>query len=116
MTDSVPEPLPAQVETLQKTDPAKYGLLAKYHSDIRQGIEACPYSYPCTKQFRPTLENQALTPQMVGNLLSLLVQLGVLTTYSDRSNSNRYDLTRYDAARMGELTVILEKSPAGDGW
>lgn len=45
---------------------------------------------------------------MLGNILSLLVQFGILDVYSERNNSNRYDLTRYDQAAMLELTRVLE--------
>ena len=108
MSEPVPQPLAAQIEQLRETDAQKYGLLVRYHADMKQGIEACSHAYPCTKQFLPSLKNQALTPQMVGNLLSLLGRLDILGTYSNRSNSNRYDLTQYDPARMEELIEILE--------
>ncbi len=37
---------------------------------------------------------------MLGNMLSLLVELDVISVYSDRNNGNRYGLTQYDPNRM----------------
>ncbi|WP_143423285.1 hypothetical protein [Halegenticoccus soli] len=97
-----------RLRTLRETRPSKYGLLCAYHRDVGRALDECPRNYPCVKQLHGSLENPDVTPQMLGNVLSLFVQLGVLGAYSERSNSNRYDLTEYDRAAMRELAGLLE--------
>ncbi|WP_458187713.1 hypothetical protein [Haladaptatus sp. NG-WS-4] len=86
----------------------QYGLLHAHCTEIRHGIERCSRNYPSTAQLAETLESSHITPQMLGNVLSLLVQLNVIGVYSDRNNGNRYDLTQYDYDRMHHLTGLLE--------
>jgi hypothetical protein len=50
---------------------------------------------------------------MLGSLLALLVDLDVIGLHSDRNNGNRYDLTRYDQARMDALSQVLDSDSRG---
>ena len=57
------------------------------------------------------VDDPAITSQMLGNMLSLLVDLDVIGVQSQRNNSNRDDLTQYDSARMDELADLLAANP-----
>ena len=96
-----------QVKTLRETAPAKYGLLESHYESVRHALDDCSRSYPTTSQLQESLSESAITSQMLGNLLTLLVKLDVIGLYSDRNNSNRYDLTQYDRPRMADLSHIL---------
>jgi hypothetical protein len=105
--------LQRQVQGLEETAPEKYGLLKSYHESIREALDVCSRNYPSTKQLRENLPESSLTPQMVGNLLALLVQFEIIEVFSERNNSNRYDLTHYDRERMDMLGQILQQVSAG---
>ncbi|MFH5801602.1 hypothetical protein [Haladaptatus sp. CMAA 1911] len=109
MTDS----LQRQAQSLQETSPEKYGLLKAYHERVREALEVCSRNYPSTKQLSENLPDSNMTPQMVGNLLALLVQFEIIEVFSERNNSNRYDLTHYDHKRMDTLCQILQRVTAG---
>ncbi|RBI59533.1 hypothetical protein DMJ13_23340 [halophilic archaeon] len=97
-----------QVTALNETQPPRYGLLRSYHESVQQALEDCSCNYPTTKRLVEFVDDPAITPQMLGNILSLLVDLDVIGVHSQRNNSNRYDLTQYDPARMDELANLLE--------
>lgn len=103
MTDS----LQREAESLRETSPAKYGLLETYYETVREALEECSRNYPSTKQLKKLLSDARMTPQMLGNLLVLLVELKIIGIYSERNNSNRYDLTHYDRERMDTLGRVL---------
>ena len=92
---------------LNETQPTRYGLLASYHESVQQALEDCSRSYPTTKQLKAVVDDPAITSQMLGNILSLLVDLDVIGIQSQRNNSNRYDLTQYDPTRMDKLADLL---------
>ena len=108
MTDS----LQRQTQSLQETSPEKYGLLKAYHENVQEALEVCSRNYPSTKQLSENLPNSTMTPQMVGNLLALLVQFEIIEIFSERNNSNRYDLTHYNRKRMDTLSQILGRMTA----
>lgn len=72
---SVSKSLQRQVDTLAETTPARYGLLASYYESVHKALESCSRNYPSTKQLHDSLSESAISPQMLGNLLSLLVEL-----------------------------------------
>ncbi|WP_231189366.1 hypothetical protein [Haladaptatus sp. DYF46] len=104
MTDS----LQRQAQSLQETSPEKYGLLKAYHESVREALDVCSRNYPSTKQLSENIPDSGMTPQMVGNLLALLVEFKIIGIFSERNNSNRYDLTHYDRNRMDTLSHILQ--------
>lgn len=105
------EPLRNQLQTLHARAPTQYGLLKSHAHEVEQVLATSSQNYPTVKQLLAPTKPAELTPQMLGNLLSLCVRLGILSTYSERNNSNRYDLTQYDHERMHELTRILAQDP-----
>ncbi|SIR94937.1 hypothetical protein SAMN05421858_4775 [Haladaptatus litoreus] len=111
--NSMADSLQRQAQSLQETSPAKYGLLKAYHERVRDALEVCSRNYPSTKQLSENLPDSSLTPQMLGNLLALLVQFEIIEVFSERNNSNRYDLTHYDRKRMDTLSHILQRVSAG---
>ncbi|MFH5802381.1 hypothetical protein [Haladaptatus sp. CMAA 1911] len=110
---SITNSLQQQAQSLQETSPEKYGLLKAYHESVREALDVCSRNYPSTKQLSENLPDSSLTPQMVGNLLALLVQFEIIEVFSERNNSNRYDLTHYDRKRMHILSQILQRVAAG---
>ncbi|WP_433631010.1 hypothetical protein [Halomicrococcus sp. NG-SE-24] len=96
---------------LNETQPPRYGLLCSYHENVQRALEECSCNYPTTKRLVEFVDDPAITPQMLGNILSLLVDLDVIGVHSQRNNSNRYDLTQYDPARMDELAELLAANP-----
>ncbi|RBI58594.1 hypothetical protein DMJ13_26035 [halophilic archaeon] len=103
--------LEGQVTALNETQPTRYGLLSSYHESVQHALEDCSRSYPTTKQLKEVVDDPAITSQMLGNILSLLADLDVIGVQSQRNNSNRYDLTQYDSARMDELAELLAANP-----
>jgi hypothetical protein len=87
--------------------------LQAYHESVREALEVCSRNYPSTKQLRENLPGTNLTPQMVGNLLALLMEFEIIEVFSERNNSNRYDLTHYDRKQMDTLGQILQRVSAG---
>ncbi len=112
-TKCTTDSLQQQAQSLQVTSPAKYGLLKTYLGNIREALEVCSRNYPSTKQLSENLSDSNLTPQMVGNLLALLVEFEIIEVFSERNNSNRYDLTHYDPNRMDTLSQILQREATG---
>ncbi len=104
----MPDTLSTQVRALHEAQPTKYGLLSTYHQEVHRALETCQRNYPCVRQLYEALDEPELNQRMLGNILSLLVQLDILGIYSERNNSNRYDLTQYDQAAMQKLTYVLE--------
>lgn len=104
----MPETLSARIRDLHDTQPTQYGLLSTYYREVHQALETCQRNYPCVSQLYETLDDPELDRRMLGTILSLLVQLDVLDFYSERNNSNRYDLTQYDQTAMQELADVLE--------
>jgi hypothetical protein len=109
----MPDTLTTRVQTLRETQPPQYGLLVAYHHEVQRALEACQRNYPCVNQLYETLDNPALDRRMLGNVLSLFVQFGILGVYSERNNSNRYDLTQYDPIAMQDLAHYLESESDG---
>ena len=105
------ESLRDQLQTLHERAPARYGLLKSHAQAVEQVLSTSSQNYPTVKQLLATTKPAEITPQMLGNLLSLCVRLGIISTYSERNNSNRYDFTQYDHERMDELTRILGQDP-----
>ncbi len=105
-------PLRPQLAAINETQPSQYGLLHAYCGTVQHVLEACPRNYPSTAQLAQILESPRISPQMLGNMLSLLVELDVIGVYSDRNNGNRYDLTQYDPDRMQRLVRVFETASA----
>ncbi|WP_227380983.1 hypothetical protein [Haladaptatus halobius] len=104
----MPDTLITRIRDLREAQPTQYGLLSAHHQEAQQALEACQRNYPCVSQLYEILDEPALDRRMLGNILSLLVQFGILGVYSERNNSNRYDLTQYDQAAMQELAHVLK--------
>lgn len=100
-------PLNEQLHALRKDAPSRYGLLERYHADLKRILEQSPRNYATAKQLYSTWEDPPFQPQILGQLLSTVADLGVLRIHAHRSNRNRYDLTAYDSTRMRELATLV---------
>lgn len=100
-------PLSEQLHALREDAPSRYALLKRYHTDLKRVLEHSSRNYASAKQLYATWEDPPFQPQILGQLLSTIADLGVLRVHAHRSNRNWYDLTAYDSSRMHELATIL---------
>lgn len=100
-------PLSEQLHVLREDAPGRYALLERYHADLKRILEHSPRNYASTKQLHATWEDPPFQPQILGQLLSTIADLGVLRIHAHRSNRNRYDLTAYNSTRMHELATLF---------
>ncbi|WP_245998455.1 hypothetical protein [Halalkalicoccus subterraneus] len=107
MNRSTGPSLPEQFEALRDEDPRRYGLLERHLEDLRQTLEQSTRNYASAKQLYAMWDDPPFPPQILGQLLSTIADLGILRVHAHRSNRNRYDLTAYDQARMDQLAVIV---------
>jgi hypothetical protein len=100
-----------QLRVLYETSPAQYGMLQSYSDELEALLTGCSHNYPTVKQLLESSNTLAIPPQVVGNLLTLCDQFGILVTHSERNTSNRYDLTQFNQDRMQELVHLLNQEP-----
>lgn len=99
--------LSEQLHALHEDAPRRYALLECYHADLERILEQSPRNYASAKQLYSTWEDPPFQPQILGQLLSIIANFGVLRVHAHRSNRNRYDLTAYDPTRMHELAMFF---------
>lgn len=99
--------LSEQLHALREDAPSRYALLKRYHTDLERILEQAPRNYASAKQLYSTWEDPPFQPQILGQLLSTIANLGILRVHAHRSNRNRYDLTAYDSTRMHELATLF---------
>jgi hypothetical protein len=100
-----------QIRVLYETSPSQYGMLRSYSEELETLLTECSHNYPTVKQLLASSDTPAIPPQVVGNLLTLCDQFGILVTHSERNTSNRYDLTQFNQTRMQELIHLLDQEP-----
>ncbi|QZX99406.1 hypothetical protein [Halobaculum rubrum] len=101
---------------LRRSDPTNFGYLRHHWREARRGLTAVEMSYPQSKQIHASIPDPETTPRTLGAALQALVTLGALDVWGDTVAANRYDLTRYDPARVDTIGSILTRSaesPAG---
>lgn len=96
-----------QLQALRDDAPRRYGLLERYFKDLRHTLEQSTRNYASAKQLYSTWDDPPFPPQILGQLLSTIADLGILRVHTHRSTRNRYDLTAYDSTRMDLLAVIV---------
>lgn len=100
-------PLSEQLHALREDAPGRYAHLEHHHADLKRILEQSPRNYASAKQLYTTWEDPPFQPQILGQLLSTIADLGILRVHAHRSNRNRYDLTAYDSTRMHELATLF---------
>jgi len=94
---------------LRRTDPTNFGYLRHHWREARRGLTAVEMSYPQSKQIHASIPDPETTPRTLGATLQALVTLGALDVWGDTVAANRYDLTRYDPARVDTIGSLLAK-------
>jgi hypothetical protein len=114
MDRSEDAPLNEQLHVLRNDAPQRYALLERHFVELEHILEQSPRNYASAKQLYAVWEDPSFQPQILGQLLSAIADLGVLRVHTRRSNCNRYGLTAYDPTRMQELAVVFvtETEPA----
>lgn len=99
---------------LRRSDPTNFGYLRNHWREARRGLTAVEMTYPQSKQIHACIPDPETTPRTLGAALQGLVTLGALDVWGDTVGANRYDLTRYDAARVDTIGSSLESIPVED--
>ena len=94
---------------LRRSDPTNFGYLRHHWHEARRGLTAVEMSYPQSKQIHASIPDPETTPRTLGATLQALVTLGALDVWGDTVAANRYDLTRYDPARVDTIGSLLTK-------
>lgn len=97
-----------QLALLHADNPRRYALLQRHLDELRDVLEQSDRNYVSAKQLHSNWDDPPFQPQIMGQLLSTVADLGVLRIHTHRSNRNRYDLTAYDRTRMRQLIHLLE--------
>lgn len=99
---------------LRRSDPTNFGYLRNHWREARRGLTAVEMTYPQSKQIHACIPDPETTPRTLGAALQGLVTLGALDVWGDTVGANRYDLTRYDAARIDTIGSSLESIAVED--
>ncbi|EJN57326.1 hypothetical protein HSB1_42890 [Halogranum salarium B-1] len=95
------------VERLRADTPRRFTLLQQYHPILKTALDTTTKSYPTSTQLYQTLDDPPLSAHTFGRLLPLLVKCEIIELYTERSNSNRYDLREYSPQRFERLGEML---------
>ncbi|QZP38017.1 hypothetical protein [Halobaculum magnesiiphilum] len=96
------------ISHLRRSDPTNFGYLRQHWREARRGLTAVEMSYPQSKQIHASIPDPETTPRTLGAALQGLVTLGALDVWGDTVAANRYDLTRYDPARVDAIGSSLD--------
>ena len=99
--------LTAQVNTLREQTPQQFGLLKRHHTVLKRALDISTHNYPTSRQLYDQLDDPPITSQTFGKALPMLVNFDIISLYTTRSNSNRYDIRAYDADKFNRLSKIL---------
>jgi hypothetical protein len=92
---------------LRESNPTNFGYLRHHWREAQTGLAAVEMSYPQSKQVPASIPNPETTPRTLGAALQALVPLGALDVWGNTVAANRYDLTRYDPARIDTVGSVL---------
>lgn len=96
------------LQRLREQHPKLYGALRANIDEVTEGIERCSSQYPCVRQIRDSIQSPTADVRSYGQALTGLVKLNIIGIYTERANSNRYDLTDPDYARLQLLEACVE--------
>jgi hypothetical protein len=92
-----------EIERLREQHPKLYGVLRSDLEEVAEAIERCSYRYPLGKQVRESIRSPTASAREYGQALTGLAKLEIIDVYTERTNSNRYDLTALDSDRLRSL-------------
>ena len=99
--------LRTQLDTLRAQSPQRFGLLQHHHTTLKAALDASTQNYPTSRQLYDQLDDPSITSRTFGRILPLLIDFDIISLYTTRSNSNRYDIRAYDAERFSRLSELL---------
>ncbi|MFC4360593.1 hypothetical protein ACFO0N_21825 [Halobium salinum] len=99
-----------ELQRLREQHPKLYGALLSSLEEVLEGVESCSRPYPSGRQVRDAVQSPTTDVRNYGQALTSLVKLGIIDIYTERANSNRYDLTNTDYSRLR----LLEECIAAD--
>lgn len=96
-----------ELQRLQACHPKLYGALMAHINEVAAAIDACPRHYPLGTQVRDARQSPSADTRSYGQVLTGLVKMGVIDVYTERVNSNRYDLTNCDFSQLCALQEYI---------
>ncbi|MFC6723659.1 hypothetical protein ACFQE1_04505 [Halobium palmae] len=96
-----------ELQYLQAHNPKLYGALTAHINEVAAAIEAYPRHYPLGTQVRDAVDSPSADTRSYGQALTGLVKMGIIDVYTERVNSNRYDLTNCDYPRLRALQECI---------
>jgi hypothetical protein len=104
-----------ELQRLRERKPKLYGALVSNLGEVVEGVERCSRQYPSGRQVRAAVESPTADVRSYGQALTGLVELDVIDVYTERANSNRYDLTEpgWTQLRLLEECTDAESPPDG---
>jgi hypothetical protein len=96
-----------EIAHLHEQHPKLYGALRSNLEEVVEAIKQCPYQYPRASQVRESIESPSANTRSCGQALTGLAKLDVIDVYTERANSNRYDLTNFKPERVRSLQQSL---------
>jgi hypothetical protein len=98
----------AEIRRLRERQPKLYGALVSNLDEVIEGVERCSRGYPSGRQVRESVDSPTADVRSFGQALTGLVELEIIGMYTERVNSNRYDLTEIDRTRLRLLRECSE--------
>lgn len=92
---------------LRESNPTNFGYLRHHWREARTGLAAVEMCYPQSKQIHASIPDPETSPRALGAALQGLVTVGALDVWGDTVAANRYDLTRYNPARIDTVGAII---------
>jgi hypothetical protein len=102
-----PHNFKAKVDALSEQAPQQFGHLKRHHTVLKRALDISTQNYPTSTQLYDQLDDPPITSQTFGKALPLLVEFEIISLYTTRSNSNRYDVRAYNPDKFARLEEIL---------
>lgn len=97
----------AELSELKRKNPQGYGYLTRYWKDAKQGLDNATRNYAQVGHIYENIPESQIGTRGLGQTLSVLAELNVLTVLTDRSNATIYNLTSYDPDRLTTISRFL---------
>lgn len=97
-----------RLETLQRDNPRGYGYLSRYWEAAMQGLDNTARNYASVTQIHDNIADPQVSTRTLGQTLTILTKLGVISVHTHRSNATIYDLTTYDPNILDSVGRIMD--------
>lgn len=99
--------LSGELSKLQRENPRGYGFLRRYWEEARRGLDDTDRNYARVGQIYDNIPDPKLDTRTLGQTLTILTTLDVISVHTHRSNATIYDLTTYRPGRLVEFGRLL---------